>query len=137
MGLGEQGGEQIDKRIKFLRLRQSIQLVRNACADIGDGGNAFGDGVFLAVEEVFASGDTELWRGDFDAVQLGKVGAVGDVFIVRGVVEEGRDEIKGVIVPEVGAEIADEAVGDGMVVAYSDISVGADYILNYATITAA
>lgn len=64
------------------------------------------------------------------------MGAVGDILIISGVIEEGRDEIKGVIVPEVGAEIADEAVGDGMVVAYSDISVGADYILNYATITA-
>ncbi len=41
------------------------------------------------------------------------------------------------IVPEVGAEVAEQAVGDGMVVAVSGVSAGADYILFSASVTVA
>ena len=62
---------------------------------------------------------------------VGGVGcAVTDVFLIGGVIEKRGDELNRMVIAVIGAEVAEEAVGYGMVVAGSAVSGGADYILS-------
>lgn len=95
-----------------LPLGQGIELVHHSLTHVLHRREPLGNDPLFLGEEVIAAGDAKLGRDDGDAPLLGQGGAIPDVLVIGGVVEERRDELDGMVVAEVGTEVAEEAVGD-------------------------
>ena len=92
------------------------KLVREAVRHVFDGGKPLCDHVLLGVEGVFAAGDAPFRHGDLDTDAGGVGGAVSDVVLVGGVIQEGGDELQRVVVAVPGTEIAQQAVCYRMII---------------------
>ena len=71
--------------------------------------------MLFGIADIPILGQSESRRDNLHAVQFGKSASVFDIFVVVGVVQVRGNELSRVVVPQMGAQVADHAVPDGVV----------------------